>query len=304
MSGFRHWLPIVPLIAALFLAGCGEAPTASAPATQPKQAESITNIYSVKGVVQELNPDGRNVRIRHEEITNYMKAMTMEFEARNTNELRGLKPGDVVSFRMLVTDDDGWIDRIQKLGVPPAEVPSVSSVRRVKDVEPLEIGQVVPNYHFTNELGEAVNLDQFRGQALAIEFIFTSCPFPTFCPRLAKHFENTQHQLSNNGTVPGNWRLLSVTIDPTIDTPAVLKAYGERYNYNPEHWSFLTGDIIEITALADHFGQVFAREGGTINHNVRVAVIDPKGRVHQVLIGNEWKPEVLVEEITKALQVK
>ncbi len=38
-----------------------------------------------------------------------MPAMTMPFEVKNTNELRGLQPGDAVAFRMTVTDTDGWI---------------------------------------------------------------------------------------------------------------------------------------------------------------------------------------------------
>jgi hypothetical protein len=60
------------------------------------------------------------VRIKHEEIPGYMAAMTMSFEARDTNELAGLEAGDHVAFRMLVTDDDGWIDQLRKLPRPDA----------------------------------------------------------------------------------------------------------------------------------------------------------------------------------------
>src|SRR6266853_6430300 len=77
---------------------------------------SGTQFFSVTGVVKELKPDGKMVVIQHEEIPNYMRAMTMPFEVRATNELAGLKPGDQISFRLLVTEKDGWIDQLMKLG--------------------------------------------------------------------------------------------------------------------------------------------------------------------------------------------
>src|ERR1051325_4313016 len=72
-------------------------------------------MYQVKGVVRELKADGKTVVIQHEEIPNYMKAMTMPFEVKDLKELRGLKPGDAISFRMIVTEKEGWIDHVAKL---------------------------------------------------------------------------------------------------------------------------------------------------------------------------------------------
>jgi Cu/Ag efflux protein CusF len=89
--------------------------------TARARRQSSTQIFQVKGVVVELDPDGRTVKIKHEEIPGYMGAMTMPFEARPTNELSGLSPGDTVSFRMSVTDTDGWIDQIKKLECGPGD---------------------------------------------------------------------------------------------------------------------------------------------------------------------------------------
>src|SRR5439155_8600695 len=100
---------------------------------------------------------GKTVEIRHEAITNYMPAMTMPFEAKNPKELAGLKVGDVVSFRMTVTTTDSWIDQIRKLtAANPMELPTRGNFRLVRDVEPLQIGDPLPEYHFTNEVGQAV----------------------------------------------------------------------------------------------------------------------------------------------------
>jgi protein SCO1/2 len=265
-----------------------------------KSGNTNQQIFQAKGVVEEINADGKSAVIKHEEITNYMAAMTMEFEAKNTNELRGLKAGDAISFRLIVTDDDGWIDQVKKLNLPPTETPSRATFRRVRDVEMLNVGDVLPEYHFTNQLGQAVSLSDFKGQALAIDFIFTTCPFPTMCPRLSQNFSDAEKKIKAAANAPTNWHLLTISFDPERDTPAVLKSYAERHDYDPQHWSLLTGDLIEITAIAEQFGQTFWREGGSISHNIRTAVIDANGKVQKIIPDNKWTSDELVAEVLKS----
>ena len=294
------------LIFAVLLAGasfsCGK--QSEKFSAEKTSARTNQQIFQVKGVVEEIKTDGKSAVIKHEEIPNYMAAMTMEFETRDTNELRGLKTGDAISFRLTVTGDDGWIDQVKKLNVPPTETPSRATIRRVRDVEMLNVGDVLPDYHFTNELGRAVSVSQFKGQALAITFIFTTCPFPTMCPRLSQNFSETQKKLQAMPDALTNWHLLTISFDPEKDTPAVLRNYAERFKYDPQHWSFLTGDLIEITAIAEQFGETFWREGGSISHNVRTAVIDPSGKVQKIIPENKWTSDELVEEILRAAAKK
>ena len=79
-------------------------------------------IFRVKGVVKEVLPERRKVKIEHEDIPGYMKPMTMLFDVKGSNQLAGLQPGDSVLFRMVVTKDDGWIDQITKLNTAAASV--------------------------------------------------------------------------------------------------------------------------------------------------------------------------------------
>jgi protein SCO1/2 len=256
--------------------------------------------FQVKGVIKELKADGKTVEIRHEEVPNYMPAMTMPFEAKEPNELTGLKAGDAVSFRMTVTDTDVWIDQIRKLMPPkPNELPSRSTLRFVRDVEPLQVGDPLPEYHFTNELGEAVSTSQFKGQALAVTFIFTRCPLPNFCPLMSNNFQDAQKKLLAMPNGPTNWHLLTISFDPDFDTPVILKAYAERYGADPPHWNFLTGDLIDITAISEQFGQMFWREEGALSHNLRTVVVDAAGRVQKIFEGNKWTSDELVAEMLK-----
>jgi len=268
-----------------------------------------TQTFQVKGVVVELDPDGKNVKIKHEKIPGYMGAMTMLFEARPTNELSGLSPGDSVSFRMSVTETDGWIYQIKKLeSASPVTntLPTTGRFRVVREVEPLNVGDLMPDYHFTNQLSQAVSLSQFRGQALAITFIFTRCPFPLFCPLVSRNFEEVQKKLLTQANAPTNWHLLTISFDPEYDTPPRLKGYAKQYNADPAHWSFLTGALIDITAIAEQCGLLFWREGDGVNisHNLRTAVVDAQGRVQKIIPENKWTSEELVQEIIKAAQVQ
>lgn len=297
------------LLLALSLAACQPKPAAPADPTSAP-ANTKTNFYFVKGVIKELKPDGRTAIIEHEAIPNYMDAMTMPLRVKNTNELASLHPGDQVFFRMVVTDFEGWIDQVTKTGTaPPAvstnasETKPKKSFRRVRDVLPLNIGDAVPDYPLTNHLGQAISLGQFKGQALALTFIFTRCPFPEFCPRMGNNFQATAKKLAALPNSPTNWHLLSITFDVEFDTPSVLKGYAARYPADPAHWSYATGAQIEIDALTEQFGLGFAREGTIFNHNLRTVVIDAAGRVQSILIGNEWKPEELIAELVKAAKV-
>jgi len=223
----------------------------------------------------------------------------MPFDVKDTNELAGLAPGDSVVFRMIVTDTEGWIEQIRKLGSTNS-VPTAGNFRLVRDVEPLNIGDRLPEYHFTNQLGQAFSTADFKGQALAITFLFTRCPFPTFCPKMANDFSETQQSLISAGNFT-NWHLLTVSFDPEFDKPVVLKSYAERYHYDPAHWTFATGDLVEITAIAEQCGLNFWHdETGSISHNLRTVVFDASGRLQKIFTGNTWKTEELVAEMTQA----
>jgi protein SCO1 len=287
------------LVAVLVVPGCGKSPEPGKPA--PAASGTNHQMFQVKGVVLEVKPADKSVKIKHEEVPGYMPAMTMPFDVRDTNVLAGIEPGDPVSFRLIVTDTEGWIDQIKKIGPKTNLLPMTGQFRFVREVEPLKPGDPLPDYRFTNQLGRMFSTGQFKGQALALEFLFTRCPYPTFCPLMANHFEQTQKKLLALTNGPANWQLLTITFDPEFDTPPVLKAYAESHHYDPAHWTFATAPLIDITAIGEQFDLVFWRdETGGVSHNLRAAVIDASGRVRKIFVGNEWTPDELAAELVKA----
>jgi len=268
---------------------------------QPDQTGTNVQTFVAQGVVQELKADGRTVVIAHEAIAHYMDAMTMPFKVKEPGELAGLRAGDKVRFWLRVTDTESWIEGISKTGRASAEESEPAS--------PPAAGQATKarhpllDYPFTNELGQAVRLGDFRGQALAITFFFTRCPIPDYCPRLSKNFEEASQKLSAMPGTPTNWHFLSVSFDTAFDTPPVLRAYGERYQYDPKHWSFLTGPREKISELAALSDVKFQLQSGFFNHNFRTLIIDTAGHLQMVFPTGGNLSDAIVSEILKAAAV-
>jgi protein SCO1 len=264
-------------------------------------------VFTVKGVIKELEPDGKTAVIRHEAIPGYMQAMTMPFEVRDTNLLRGLQAGDTISFELAVTPTEGWIEAVTKLSSaaapPPAQLaPPAMHVSRA--LEPLDQGDRLPDYHFTNELGEAVSLSEFRGQVVAFTFFFTSCPFPEYCPRMTSNFGHAERQLETMTNAPAHWHLLSISFDPEHDTPRRLATYAQAADYDKSHWNFLTGEEDQISGLAEQIGENYWHEGGSIGHNLRTVVVDASGHIRNIIPGSKWSVGELVRDIVKAGGIK
>lgn len=275
-------------------------------AAQPSAPQSPPNQEShpATGVVTEVFSAEKKVTIKHDAIPGYMQAMTMPFDVKDTNELANLSPGDSVSFRIVIENNKGWIDQIRKTG-KMINIPLTSGpLRSVRDVDALNEGDLLPDYHLTNQLGHAISTAQYRGQALAITFLFTRCPYPNYCPLMANNFAAVQKKLLGTPNAPTNWHLLTVTFDPEFDTPEILRQYAEMHHADPARSTYATGSLTDITALGQQFGLAFWKEqGGIISHNLRTIIIDASGRVQKIFIGNEWQPEDLVAEITKAAAV-
>jgi protein SCO1/2 len=282
----RRWVPAFMAIL-LGLAVLGDADS----------GEATARIFSARGVILEIKPDTTQVIIRHDAIAGYMDSMTMPFKVKNLTSLAELKPGDQVKFQLHVTADESWVDHFQKIGV-------VSLPNKIGS-QPAETSASRPDkslldYKFTNELGHAVSFNDFRGQALAITFFYTRCPLPDYCPRLSKNFKEASQKLEAMVNGPTNWHFISVSFDPQSDTPQILKSYGLSYGYDPAHWSFFTGPQDKIAGLARGAGVQYETDGGTINHNFRTLILDPKGHLQMVFPTSGDLSDQIVSEILKA----
>ena len=274
--------------------GCNQAPSPA-----DSNAESGVRVFQVKGVLQEFPTDGRSAVIRHEEIPNYMPPMTMTLRLRHPEELRGLVRGDVVDFRLVVTDEDHQIDSIRRIG--HTNETALTSGASGASERLLRVGDPLPDLLFLGEDGSEHSLAEFRGNTLAFTFLFTRCPLPDFCPRMSKNFNRARALAAIHPAGLKGYQFLSLSFDPAHDTAEVLRQYASGYRgTNADRWQFgvlSTNSLIEFTP---RLGLWVSSLGGSLSHNLRTVVVDPRGRIFRLFDGNEWTPEDLVTSMQEA----
>ena len=133
----------------------------------------------------------------------------------------------------------------------------------------------VPDFTLTDQNGQPLSLADLKGKVWVADFFYATCPGP--CPLLTARLARVEKEAAD---VP-DFRLVSITVDPGSDTPAVLKAYAERFQAGA-NWSFCTGEKDAIYKLI-HDGFKLPLSGATpqaaIIHTTRVALMDKTGTV-------------------------
>ena len=253
--------------------------------------------YSLEGQILSVQDDHKQAVIRHEEIPNFMSAMTMPYPVLDAKEYEGLAPGDLITAELIVEPTRAYLQKVKRVGNAPLE--SAAPPAAASGFELIKMGAPVPNQAFVDQDGKSVNLEAFRGEALIVTFIYTSCPMPNFCPLMDQNFAKMQAKLKENNNLLKT-RLLSVSFDPQIDTPAVMKAHAQKLGADPRLWSFVTGDRDDIDKWANGFGVSISRamnDPRDITHNLRTALIDRQGNLVQIYPGNEWTPEQILADV-------
>ena len=264
-----------------------------------KQREVDVKTFPIRGVVVSVDRQEKRIMIAHEEIPNYMMAMTMPFKVKDTTLLTAVRSGDSVEGTLAVSRTESWIETIGVIGKNPT--PPLSG-EQVLFRHLFREGDVLPDMALTNQDGIPVRFSKYHGQVVALTFIYTRCPLPDFCIRMSDNFSNVQRLLKSDQSLRDRWHLLSVSFDPEHDTPAVLKQEAKKYSADLDDWEFVTGAEPTIDKLTDGFDLMVKPDAGLIEHTLRTALLDGDGRLVKVIKGNDWKPEDLVSDIKKLIR--
>jgi protein SCO1 len=253
--------------------------------------------HAVTGVVTAAPADGR-VMVAHEEIANFMPAMTMPFALTPGERMPVLQPGDRVRFTLRVDDEAAWATGFEVVGFDSAVASALSGGRGVQPTR-LRVGDAVPDVSLVTQAGTPFSGRDLRGHATAVTFIFTRCPVPEFCPLMVKRFQEVQRAITRDPAL-GQARLLAVSLDPTFDSPAVLDAYARAMQADPARWQFVTGAPADVQRLTKAFAIHVERNGVLLDHTLATAVLGPDGRVRAIWRGNGWKADEVVAALRAA----
>lgn len=255
--------------------------------------------YDLTGKVLTIEPDKHLITVAHEEIKDFMPAMTMPFTLREDWPFKVLATGDQITATLVVDGTEFWLENIvitQQSADTNAAGPG--GVVEAKD------GAEVPDYGLTNQSDQPIHLAQYRGKTLLLTFIYTRCPIPDYCTLMSQNFAQIESELAKEPELFQKTHLLSISIDPDYDTPAVLRSYGAAHTgqYTDEkftHWEFATGTKDQVKGIAQFFGLRYYADQDQIVHGLRTVIINPEGKVEKVYRDNSWKPDEVVAELRK-----
>ena len=253
--------------------------------------------FPISGTVIDRDEIHSRLTIAHQAVSGLMPAMTMPFRIANLDP--SVQPGDTVRGTLVVMPDDGWIENLtiarkhDASFVPPAHAAVAAAA-----------GVPAPDFRLQNQDGNEIDLQRLRGKFVSLTFLYTRCPFPDYCPLMMKNLNALRRMLAADVELTNRVHFISVSIDPEHDTPAVLRAYGERMIGGTDrfaYWDLVTGSPDEIRRLAAWYGLTYYSESGQITHSLTTAIIGPDGKVVTVLEGNAWRPSDAVRIIKSVL---
>ena len=251
--------------------------------------------YELQGQILGIDPSRNEVLIKHGTIAGFMPAMTMPFTVKDAGLLSGKEAGDLVTATLVVTDLNAHLSTLTRTGHAAIDAGAVPNTPKI-----LMPGEPVEDAALIDEQGKPRPFAGFKGHRVAVTFIYTRCPLPEFCPLMDRHFATVQKTIAGEKELR-DVRLVSVTLDPEFDTPAILSRHAERLKADPAVWTFLTGEPAAVTKFALQFGIFTERDLGTganLTHNLRTAVVDADGRIVKVHSGRDWTPADLVADLT------
>ena len=267
------------------------------------KAESART-YPLKGQILAIagptRPDGRReITVKHEDIPNFMPAMTMPYIVRPPAALDGLAPGDLFTATLVNENAELYLTDLKKTG--HADLPA--DARAVKILDVMQPGDEVPDDLLQDQTGATRKLSDWRGRALAVTFVYTRCPLPDFCPLMDRQFAAAQRDAAADPQLRDRLHLLSITLDPSFDTPPILLAHARRAGADPTVWTFATGTPEDLDRFGSRFGVSVMRNGPSgseVVHNLRTAILDPDGRLTTIFGGNDWSAADLLKELRRA----
>lgn len=157
----------------------------------------------------------------------------------------------------------------------------------------------IPEFSFVNQEGKNIGRSEMNGKLTIVDFFFTSCP--SICPVMSKEMERVNDIFRDEPNV----QIMSISIDPEFDTPAVLQEYANKHHAIPGKWHFLSGTKDDTYRLARCGFVLPALDGNGIPddfvHSDKFILIDELGRIRGYYSGtNREDVDLLILE-TKVL---
>ena len=259
--------------------------------------------YSVVGVVLDKFPERNELSIHHDEIPNFMMAMTMNFKLAKHLNVNSFEIGDSVHFKLFIEKNNIYSDYFQIIDNVEIREPEEDDwFSDDEEYSSIRIGEQFTDVTFTDYNNKEVKLSDFNNEFTFITFIFTRCPIPNMCPALIYKQKYIADKFQDNGNV----NVLTISFDYLYDTPAILKEKFSTLNSSNDNWHFLSSSnhINDLYMLTKQSSFAFwGVEKNDIGHNMRTILIGPDLKFLKYYDGNEWSVKDAYEDISNIMKL-
>lgn len=182
--------------------------------------------------------------------------------------------------------------------------PPAPGTYRLPALKPAADGQVLL------ESGRPARLYDLLGDKLVVlSFIYSTCSDVNGCPLATFVLHRIHRRMQEDEKLAGEVRLLSLSFDPTHDSPEVMRLYGSNFQDEGGDWRFLTTrSERELAPILEAYGQSVQREydeqgnpTATFSHILRVFLIDRQRRIRNIYSVSFLHPDVLLNDIRTLL---
>jgi protein SCO1/2 len=182
----------------------------------------------------------------------------------------------------------------QNLGAHVSGAPRVHPGPAVLNVK-------APDFILLNQDGTRFESAKLRGKVVVIDFIYTTCT--DVCPLFTANFAQLQRTLNKEHA--GDVFFISITTDPEVDSPKVLKAYAQRYGADFTNWAFLTGTEKQLKTVWKGLDIRVIRKGrGLVQHTSLTTILDRQGLRRFNHLGEKWQTKDVLADISTLLEKK
>lgn len=168
------------------------------------------------------------------------------------------------------------IDRIENNDIVKGDRLDRVGVTTKNDDKLVKIGPA-PKFELVNQDNKKITNETYKGKVYVLEFFFTTCP--SICPKMNLSMLAIENSFFGNP----NFGIVSITIDPAHDTPAILKAHAKLLGVKSSNWNFLTGDRDYIFGIANKGFNLYVGENSKVNggfeHSGLFALVDKNGTI-------------------------
>ena len=266
-------------------------------ATSCKKHEQV---YPATGVIYEVFPEKSSMTIKHDEIPDFMMAMTMNLKVDNSVEIERWKRGDSINFNIVIQKNNGFIRSLNY--IDNVIIPELEDDFWDDEYSHIKIGEVIPDAKFIDLDSNKISLSDNQGNYRLISFVFSRCPMPNMCPALMMKYRYLAKELE----YISNLEFITLSFDYIYDNPSTLiKHYGgivEPFQ-NWKMWSSF-GHKSDMITFA-HYSQLafWGIEENDIGHSMRTLLLSPELKLMQAWDGLDWKPADVKKEIENIIQI-